>query len=73
MSLIPGHKTTHVPVMNYPGGRDRVHRILFQYHKGEIPATKKLVRTCDFVLCVNPNHMEFAKKAKNLKKLPPAW
>lgn len=44
-----------------------VHRLAYTLHKGEIPANKHVLHSCDVSCCINPEHLRLGTPADNAK------
>lgn len=51
-------------------GLIRTHRFSYEIHKGEIPARKLILHSCDNKLCCNPNHLSVGDHSQNISE---AW
>lgn len=52
--------------LNFEGYYDQAHRASWRIHRGEIPAGKNVLHTCDNTLCVNPNHLFLGNQQDNV-------
>lgn len=67
--LWQGGKTYDGYARVHAGGKTRrVHRLMYQYHKGPIPEGLQLDHLCRVRHCVNPNHLEAVTARENLMR-----
>ena len=56
-------------VIRYQGKYQRLHRVVYTIHKGEIPDGMVVMHQCDTPACVNPAHLHLGTATQNTQDM----
>lgn len=55
------------PMLKYNGQVTYIHRLMYEFHYGPIPAKADIMHTCDTKGCINPEHLELGDHTTNAR------